>query len=133
MFSLYTKKFPHFEKHLVDFQNLIKIQFCWRQFFETLIIYKPSLGSCKVPHKMWARSVLPFIGYKQTDKHQDKQSIDINRYKENAVNQIFFFKLLRIFFFLISRNSNLAVWISIVHPAIIHPSHAVLTNSIRLE
>ena len=30
------------------------------KFFEIFIIYKPSLGTCEVPHKIWARSVQPF-------------------------------------------------------------------------
>ena len=39
-----------------------------KNVFEILIIHKPSLGSCEVPHKIWIRSVKPFIGYKQTDR-----------------------------------------------------------------
>ena len=39
----------------------MKIGFSWRLIFEILIIHKPSLGSCEVPLKMWARSVQPFI------------------------------------------------------------------------
>jgi len=30
----------------------MKIEFCWRLIFEILIIYKPSLGSCEVPHNI---------------------------------------------------------------------------------
>ena len=38
------------------------------QVFVTLSIHKPSLGSCEVPHKIWAWPVLTFFGHKQTDK-----------------------------------------------------------------
>jgi len=43
-----------------------------------LIIHKPLLGSCKVPHKIWARNgsaFLTFIGYKQTNRHPSKEYI----------------------------------------------------------
>ena len=50
------------------FKNLMKIEFWWRHIFEILIIHKPSLWSREVPQKIWARSVQPFIGYKQTDR-----------------------------------------------------------------
>ena len=46
------KKFADFIKKIVDFQNSIKIQFCWRLFFEILIIHNPSLGSCEAPQKI---------------------------------------------------------------------------------
>ena len=55
------------------------IEFCWRLIFEILIIHKPFMGSCEVPHKIWVRSFqlfLVFIGYKQTNKQTDKQSIN---------------------------------------------------------
>ena len=48
-------------------------------FFLTLIIHKPSLGSRKVPQKIWAQSVLPFIGYKQTNRQTDRQAKFIYR------------------------------------------------------
>ena len=37
-------------------------------FFADFIIHKPSWGSRDVLHKIWAQSVQPFIGYKQTDR-----------------------------------------------------------------
>ena len=37
-------------------KNLWKSYFVGGKFFEILIIHKPSLGSCKVPHKIFARS-----------------------------------------------------------------------------
>ena len=55
------------------------IEFCWRLIFEILIIHKPFMGLCEVPHKIWVRSFqlfLVFIGYKQTNKQTDKQSIN---------------------------------------------------------
>ena len=65
----FTKQYR--SKKVVDFQNLMKVEFCWKVIFEILIIYKNSLGSCKVPHKISVRfgsAVLTFIGYKQTSK-----------------------------------------------------------------
>ena len=51
------------EKMFVDFQNLMKIYFCWRLIFEILIIHKPPL---------WARSEHTcrclFDTYIQTDR-----------------------------------------------------------------
>ena len=32
----------------------------WKHIFVILTINKHSLGSCEVPHKMWARSARPF-------------------------------------------------------------------------
>ena len=72
IFSFYTsyivnkikKKVRRFsEKDFVDFDNLMEIKFCWRLIFEILIIHKPSLGSCDVTHKIWARSVQLFFVY----------------------------------------------------------------------
>ena len=64
IFSLYTKttrKVNGFKKKIVNFQNIMKIEFCWKLIFEILIIHKTSLGSCEVPpHKIWARSVQMF-------------------------------------------------------------------------
>ena len=48
------------KKKIVDFYNLMIIEFCWRLNFEILIIYKPSPGSRDIPHKIWARSIQPF-------------------------------------------------------------------------
>jgi len=61
-----TKKFADFIiKNCVDFQNLMKIELCWRQIF-----YHPftSLGSCEVPDKIWDRSVQPFWRLLNTNK-----------------------------------------------------------------
>ena len=54
------QKFADFIKKVVDFQNLMKIEFCWKLIFENLIIHKPSLWSCLVPHKTLIRFVQPF-------------------------------------------------------------------------
>ena len=62
-------------KNVVDFKTFSKIEFCWRQIFENSIIHKPSLGPREVPHKIWARSVLPFWRLLETNKQTDKQSI----------------------------------------------------------
>ena len=59
------------------------IEFWWRQIFEILIFHKPSLGSLDVPQKIVGpigSAVLTFIGYKQTDRHQDKQTDKPNLY-----------------------------------------------------
>ena len=43
-----------------------------------MIIHKPSLGSRDVLHKIWARSVQRFIGYKQTNIQTDKPNLYID-------------------------------------------------------
>jgi len=55
-----TKSSRILQYNLMDFQNLIKIKFCWRLNFEILSIHNHSPGSCAVPHNIWARSVRPF-------------------------------------------------------------------------
>ncbi len=59
--------------------------------FFILIIHKPSLGSCEVPEKFWARSVPPFWGLLYTNKKKQRSkvyrwmiSIKIN---ENDINK----------------------------------------------
>ena len=47
-------------KNFVVFHHLIKIELFWRRIFEILIIYKSSLGTCDVSHKILARLVQPF-------------------------------------------------------------------------
>ena len=47
----------NFFRGLSKFNENLKF---WRQFFEILSIYKPSLGSFAVTHNLWARSVQPF-------------------------------------------------------------------------
>ena len=54
--------------------------------FEILIIHKPSLGSCEVPHKIRAWSLQQFwrlldTTNRKTIKHTDKQSINILGFK----------------------------------------------------
>ena len=46
-------------------------------FKKNFIIHNPSLWSRDVQQKIWARSVQPFIGYKQTDKQTDTQTSQI--------------------------------------------------------
>ena len=46
------------KKKIVDFRNLMTIEFCRRLIFKILIVL--SLGSCEVPYKIWARSVQSF-------------------------------------------------------------------------
>ena len=51
----------------MDFQNLIKLEYCMRLIFEILIIHKPSR---EIPTKNLGpigSSVFTFIGYKQTN------------------------------------------------------------------
>ena len=69
------------------FKNLRKIEFCRKQIFEILIIYKPSLGTCEVPHKIWARSVKSFFLFlEKTDRQTNRQAkyrlLILNRYIE---------------------------------------------------
>ena len=63
----------------MDFQYLMKIEFCWGQHFEILIMDLPSLGSWEVLYKIWARSVQLFRNLLvKTNKQIDKQSIYID-------------------------------------------------------
>ena len=38
-----------------------------------MIIHKLSMGSCKVPHKIWSRSVQPFLRLLDTNKQTDSK------------------------------------------------------------
>ena len=49
-----------YKKNSLNFQILLKIEFCWRENFEILFIYKPSLRTCEVPREVWSRSVQTF-------------------------------------------------------------------------
>ena len=55
--------------------------------FEILIIQKPSLGSCEVQHKIWARSVRRFdVYWIQTNRHPDRQAKNIYRRRDTELN-----------------------------------------------
>ena len=58
----------------MDLYTLIKINFCWRQNFEMLIIHKPYLGSRYVPHKIWAQSFQPFWRLWDTNGQTPRQA-----------------------------------------------------------
>ena len=55
-----SKKVRRFHNVFVNFQNFTNIKKCCRQLFEIMSIHKPSLGSCEVPHTIWAQSVQTF-------------------------------------------------------------------------
>ena len=61
---------------IVDFENLLEIEFCWRQIFVILIIHKPSLGHVMSHTKFGPDRFSRFNVYwiKQTDKQTEKQS-----------------------------------------------------------
>ena len=59
----------------------MKNKFCWRLIFKYLIIYKPSLGSCEVPHKIWARSVRPFLRLFDTNKQAPIRTSNVYIYQ----------------------------------------------------
>ena len=67
--------FRKFKKKILWFLKIY-----WHQIFEILIIHKLSLGSRDVPHKIWSRSVQPFLHLLDTNRqrHTDKQSIYID-------------------------------------------------------
>ena len=53
-----------------------------RQIFQILSILKPSLGSCEVPHKIWARLVQPFWRLlTQTNRQTLMQSLYVMQIK----------------------------------------------------
>ena len=73
------RKVSRFHKNFMVFQNFLKfmkIEFCWRQILDILIIHKPSLGPCEVPQFFLARSVSPFWRL-QTNRHPDRIYIEI--------------------------------------------------------
>ena len=80
-YNTITKKFEYFQ--ILVFLYFTKIKSFWTQIWVILHIYKPSLGSCEVPHKIWVRSIQPFWRLlntnKQTNKQTDKQWIDRQR------------------------------------------------------
>ena len=57
-----------FKKKFVDFQDFKTFYKTFKTHFFIFIILKPSLWSRDVPQKIWAKSVQPFFGYKQTDR-----------------------------------------------------------------
>ena len=71
-----TKKFANFIKKISKFYD--NPSFVWlRLIFEILIIHKPSLRSCQVPHKIKTGSVQSFdVYWIQTNKHRhpDRQA-----------------------------------------------------------
>jgi len=60
---------------IVNFQNLMKIKFCWRLIFEILIIHKP-WGHVRSPKKFGPDRFSRF-DYKHVNKQTDKQRIYI--------------------------------------------------------
>ena len=74
------KKVRESYQKIVDFQNLMKIEFCQRLFFAILTIHNLPWGHVRSHKKNLCpigSAVLTFIGYKQTDRHHDKQRIYI--------------------------------------------------------
>ena len=63
-----------YKKNVMDFKNLMRIEFCWMQIFKVLIIYKHSLGTCEVRHKNFARSVQPFWRLLDKKEQTDRQA-----------------------------------------------------------
>ena len=64
------------------FLILPRIKSFWRQLFVILSIHTPSLGSCEVSHKIWARSVQPFWRLLDTNRQPYKQSKYIAEMKD---------------------------------------------------
>ena len=62
--------------NFLDFLSLLQIIFCWRQNPKILNICNPSLGTCEVPHKIWARSAQPF--WRLLDTRQAKDIYKLN-------------------------------------------------------
>ena len=56
-----------------------KSNFVGGKFFLILIIYKPYLGTCEVPHTIWARSIQPFWRLFDTNKQTNRQAKYIYR------------------------------------------------------
>ena len=68
-------------KEIIDFQNLMEIEFWSRVIFEIWIIHKPPLGSREVQHEIWARqglAALTFIEHRRTDRQTDQQNTKID-------------------------------------------------------
>ena len=81
LFQLWTtQKFSGFIKKIVNFQNLMEIEFCLRLILESLIIHKPFLGSCEAPQKNWTGSVYPCRRLLDSKKKTDRQAKYVNLY-----------------------------------------------------
>ena len=67
-----------YEINFVDFQDLIKIEFCWRLIFEILIIHKPLWGHLRTYTKLWPDRFSRFdVYWIQTNKQRDKLNLYI--------------------------------------------------------
>ena len=67
---------------MVDFQNLMKVEFCWRKIFENLIIHKPSLDHVMSHTKFGPDRFSRFdVYWIQTKKQTDRQAKFIYRSK----------------------------------------------------
>ena len=67
-------------ENCVDFQNLMKIEFCWSLSFENSIIRRPSLESVEVPHKIWALLVQPFCRLFDKNKQTNTMTSKVYTY-----------------------------------------------------
>jgi len=77
---LKKKKSCGFYKKNRVFSTFNKNKVCWRQIFEILIIYKPSLGTCEVPQKIGPDRFTRFdVYWIQTDKQSIYIYIDYDR------------------------------------------------------
>ena len=78
-------KLGHFKSFSIfgGFSSLIwRIQkkiFILQDFFQILMFHLPSLESCEVAHKIWARSVYPFWRLSNTNRRTDRQAKYIKR------------------------------------------------------
>ena len=72
----------------MDFQSLMKIEFCWRIILKILITHKPSMGPCEVPHKVWARFDVYLI---QTNTQTPRQAKYIDRPSFRTIFKVLIF------------------------------------------
>ena len=81
IFSLYSiKKVCGFHNIFHAFKKFYKIKTFKHNFFEILIIHRPSLRSREVPHKIWAPSVQSLCRLLDTTERQiDRQANNIQR------------------------------------------------------
>ena len=107
-----NKKIRGFKKNCRYFKfNDNKI--IWRQIFEILIIHKLSLGSRDVPHKIWSRSVQPFLRFLDSNKQTASQA-------DRQAKLLFYLKILNGTLIIFCCSS---VWKSVISISVLYKSY----------
>ena len=97
-------------------KNLKKVKNFWTPKFVILSVQKPSLGSCEVPKKVWARSVQPFWRILDTNKQTDKLNLFIECFINASISILYLLFKTEILLPLINNHvDNLFIILNINH------------------